>query len=451
MRRQTIFLLIALLVECVVLGLICNAKLQQAAAPVPRIDAMDSVTAEEISKLADDCTTGPEFHKLGIFYLGLNFYPEAAFALGRASELTADSAELAFDYGFALKLIGETEKSNEQFQKAIDLKSAKSAEAMYFIGRNHLRTEDSEKALTAFNKAARIPKAKYESARIATREGRFDDAKELLKDIGRSQPNRVQTSSLLATIAEKQEQQPQKIRFEIETDAKWKGIDEPNNVEWKRINYEEGKIGFSRKQAELIASIKDQMVVGSIAKLRKLQDDEWNRDIQDFFIERAFKTSRFEEAIKLIEERNARVGPSSKWLSRLGECHLNNGNHEEAIKAWIRGAELFSDGGGRTCYESISRYYTSVKPDIQKSIPFQVEGLGAMIFESVQHRQFNDGFGFAKKLVSLDPSSAESSYLLGVTQLGTGRLEEAVSSFKKCIELDPTHGRALRQLSTLGQ
>ena len=451
MRRPTKFLLVVLLVEAVVLGTFCYWKISNSAAPQPRLEAIESITAEGLAAKVEACVTGEQFQELGILYLGNGFFPEANAALNRASELLPQSADVAFDYGYAMSNTDATEASNVQFAKAIELKSEKTTEAMYFIGRNHLRDENSEKAEEAFRKAAKIPRAKYEAAKLLVQKGEIDNALDFLNDIGMTQPNRIETALLLARIAELQGDEKEWMSFNIETMNKWKPIDDPLDEEAERIYQVNKLIGYINQRVELTKSVRERRVVGARAKLEKMQDVEFSDAIQIFLIEHAFKTSRFAKVIELIDERNERLGVSSKWLSKKGECYLNTGDYDQAIVCWNVGAKLNTDEGGRSCSENLSRFYLSVKPDQIKSIPFQIAGLGALVFESIQYRQFKDGVGFAKKLVKLGPESSECHYLLGATLLGSGQLDEAVEAFQRSAELDPTHGRALRQLEALGK
>ena len=450
MRRPTKFLTIALLIEVIVLGWLYYSKVAQSAAPMPRLETVDTLTAADLAEKSKACTTGEEFHELGDLLLAYDFYPEANAAYKRAAELLPESAELAYDYGYSLLQTDQVESSIEQFSKAIELKSERASEAMYFVGRNHLRAGDSEKAEVAFRKAALIPRAKFEAAKILVRKGEIDQAKEYLVDIGKLQPNRVQTSGLLTRIAEKKGDERKWTSYSGDTMNKWKAIDDPIEDEDSRLNSIYRRIGFVAKRIELVQIAKEKLVVGTIDKLKAMQEVDFDSVLQQFLIDRAYRTSRYSEAIELIEERNDRLGVSSVQLSRKAECYMKSGEYDLAVENWVRGAKLNTDAGGRVCNENISRFYLSVQIEEQKSIPFQIEGLGATVFEAVQHREFASGLGFAKKLVELGPENAECYYLQGLTQLGVGQLDNAIESFKKCTQLDPTHGRGLLQLKSLG-
>jgi cytochrome c-type biogenesis protein CcmH/NrfG len=50
-----------------------------------------------------------------------------------------------------------------------------------------------------------------------------------------------------------------------------------------------------------------------------------------------------------------------------------------------------------------------------------------------------------------DPTSAEAQFLYGRVLLGKAKTPEAIAAFKKCLELDPTFGRAKMYLEGMGE
>lgn len=450
MRRATKVFGSIVLIEFLVCGVIYYQKASQATPPIPNLTIVDSLTSTDLRSAVEQCTTPTDWHRLAQIYMANGFYPEARSTFERATQLNPDSAEFAFDYAFCLARMGIVEESNQQFEKAIELGHSNPAAAMFFIGRNHLRAEDPDSAEKAFRKSAQIPLAKYELAKILFRRGKLDESEELLGEVLSAEPNTIQPYVMLAQIAQQNGDQKTWLNNSIEGASKWLRIKSPFGDEREKLKKIITTLGYEKLLAENTILVNQRQNRIARSGLKELQKVEWNLFAQDALIRCAIQSAQIPVSVNLIEERMARFGPASLWLSRLAESQMVLDQPEAAIESWIRGGKLNSDASGRKCYQNLGRYYLESEGDKETSEKYQALGIIGVINESLKFGDFPKAVRLAKAGIELDPESAECFYLLGRAELGVLKSEDAINAFRKCLELQPTHGRAQRQLMALG-
>lgn len=451
MRKTTLFLLLLLLVEAAVLGLLYFEKTNRASAPMPNLASTDELTRIELKTLIENCVTAEQWAELARMFMGQGFYPEAKSAFKRACELDPDSNKLAFDYGFCLGRTGNIEESNRQLERAIELGHSKSVEATFFIARNHLRAGDTDAAEVAFRKSKSLSISKYELAKLLYRKGELDDAETVAKELLSEEKDTVQSLSLLSNIRKKKGDKLNALGNSIASRLHWsRRIPTPFGKERSKLMDSYGKIGYGKLLNEMVQKTNQRKNLEARKGLQELLEMEWNLAAHESLVKCTNQSSRTNIAIDLINERIKRFGPSSKWYARLGETYLQREEVEKALEAWKIGAKLNSDEFGKNCYRNLARYYIEQKYDMETSYKYQKVGIIGFSTEALGSGEYSKALPFATKAVELAPESAEAHYKLGETLVGLGRLEGALEAFKKCVELEPTHGRGIMQLRALG-
>jgi Flp pilus assembly protein TadD len=79
----------------------------------------------------------------------------------------------------------------------------------------------------------------------------------------------------------------------------------------------------------------------------------------------------------------------------------------------------------------------------EKSLFYQAIGAELYAKEGILLEEFKLANQQASLAVKFNPSSAEAFYLLGRSELGLGMTDAASRAFRRCLELEPTHGRSL--------
>lgn len=450
MKRSTKFFAVIVAVQLAVFGWMYYSRYALPSPPVPNLSIIDSRTAGELKEVIEKCTSPEDWHQLARYYMALGFYPEARATFGRAVELNPDSAEFAFDYAFCLSRMAIVEESNRQFQRAIDLGHEKAAAAMFFTGRNHLRDENPDAAKAAFRKSATIPLAKFELAKVLFRNGELEESESLLNEVLLAEANTIQPYVLLAQVAQQKGDRREWLINSIEGANKRLRTKSPFGEERKRVQETFSSIGYAKELRRNEILVNQRAEIDARGPLKDLQDIEWNIQTQDVRIRCATQSANIVRSVDLINERMERFGPASTLLSRLAESHRMLGNLDQAVEAWIRGGKLNTDKYGPKCYQYLARYYQESSGDRELSEKYQALGIIGVIQETLRVEEYKTAASIARTATKLAPDSAEYYFLLGRAQMGLAKRDEAVIALQKALELDPTHGRAQRQLEALG-
>lgn len=201
MTRIQWLLLAAIVLEAAVGAAFLRRRLAEPAPPVPDLAAVDTVAAQDIRALIRQCRSPDQWARLGEVYLAVGFFPEAEACLGQAGQLDPASADLAFKHGFALERIGKLEDANDKYQQAVALNHPRPEHCWYYVAKNHLRMEQERAAATAFQKAGKLPGARYELAVIDARAGRLDQAETQARRLAEEHPAAYPPLSLQYRLA----------------------------------------------------------------------------------------------------------------------------------------------------------------------------------------------------------------------------------------------------------
>lgn len=451
MRQEIIFTFSVIAIEVLIFGYFYCQKAFQPTPPKPNLAIVDSFTQDDLAYYRETTKLPGDWHWLGQAYMASGYYAEAMATFARAAELMPDSPFVAFDNGFCLSRVGQLEKSNAEFQRAIDLEHPKSADAMYFVGRNHLRNEDPISAEAAFRRAVKIPLAKFELAKILYRRGDLGEAETLLTEVVRAEKGTVQTFVLRSQIELKRGDVIGAEKQSIEADSKWVRIKSPFGEQRSRLMENNSKFGFYLKAKEAMAKVAQHENRVARTKVKAVLEEEFDLSVHDSFIKLCMFVGRIKEALELIEERIERFGPNSSILLTLGDVRKMRGDDELAVEAWKQGIDINSDKFAKDCCKRLADFYGIRPGEENKSFLYQAIGAELYAKEGILLEEFKLASQQASLAVKFNPTSAEAFYLLGRSELGLGMTEAASIAFNRCLELEPTHGRSLLCLKSIGE
>lgn len=147
---------------------------------------------------------------------------------------------------------------------------------------------------------------------------------------------------------------------------------------------------------------------------------------------------------------------NSIYLDNLAQAYIDNDmlySAETTLKKaislnselhlpYIRLAALFNTGGKYSDAVMLLEKAMKLKPgdpNIYKNI---------VIALTYSDRQ-DEAYGYAQKLIRIEPKVAGNYHLLGKVLSGTGHFDEALSNFKKAIQLDAAYGEAYYDLASI--
>jgi tetratricopeptide (TPR) repeat protein len=414
-------------------------------APVPGFSVVDPVTAADLTRIAEECKTAKQWHELANVYMSAGYFAEADACYRQATKMDPEFGDAIYDHAFCLSRFGKTEPANEKFEQVISLKHPKSANAYFFMGRNHLRDENPDQAAAAFRKASKLPMAKFELARLLFRKSEFDEAEELLADVLEKQPTASRAKLLLSNIAAAKENQPRATSFSSEGSDRTDRIPTPFVDEKIRLGKATQSYGVDQQTADLFKLMGESRFDEAKPGLEKLQSIQWTTQVQDALIRVATAKRDFKEAERLIEEEVARSGPTTIWLGTLGNTREELGDIEGAVEAWKQGAEVRNDKTLPKCLSKLGQYYEK-KGNLEKANEYQVLLFLELARQAITQDQIDQALEYAQRAEKVAPTLAKVQYMLGKVYRKRAENEKSAAAYRKCLELDPTFGRAIVEL-----
>lgn len=203
-------LVIAILVELVAGGWLLASRALRVPPALPADMSDDPLLAAEIRALAAKVDRGgaPEWRMLGEGLLGQGAYAHAESAFARAAALAPQDIEALFGHAFCIDRTGRMAASNPLYRRCLDLPDrtedgvGRRPFALYAIGRNLLRLDDVQGAEAAFRENASFLPAQVQLAKLLVRDGRLGEAVRIVDDLLRQLPLALELHQLKARILE---------------------------------------------------------------------------------------------------------------------------------------------------------------------------------------------------------------------------------------------------------
>jgi len=180
-------------------------------------------------------------------------------------------------------------------------------------------------------------------------------------------------------------------------------------------------------------------------RLHQALSVEWNPNAADSLITAELELGHADEAIRILDEVFARYGPTPQWLVALGDANLLKGNRKQAKLSWERAARIRID---EQAHERLAEYYNE-NGDKKQSTHHRALALHAEGREAFRKNQLDIAFTAFRKAVELAPQQAHSWYYLGECLRFLKKPDSAQKSYRRCLQIDSNHGRALRSLGRL--
>lgn len=419
----------------------------EAGPPLPDFSLSDPITEKELNQLAETGKTPEQWAKLGEAYLATGYFPEAEATLRVAAEKGTTATNL-FRHAFALERVGRIEDAIQQYEAAANLKGGRQADAWYYVGKNHLRLERTDRAAEAFAKAEPLPAARYELALLHAREGRTQEAHTLLEPLAKNHIHAYTPVGMQYRLA-MQTNDPRKL-FELSEafSTRARPLPSPFDSEVDWIMGAANTIGrdgyFLRAGRHAQAGQFHQ----SEAVLRDALEASWNPEIADKLADVIFAQRRPQEALTILQQAVTEGGPQYELLARLGQAQAAQGNLDQAQITWQRGARLATGPGSLELWQDLAE----LAKRSQQNDRFQEYTARASFAEGIFELDSGrpaDAISHFEAATQRKPDWADAWYFLGVCQHRAGQQTDAVKALEKCLGANPHHGRAKRRLAYL--
>jgi len=337
---------------------------------------------------------------LGLVYAAQSEEAKANDHLAKAVRLKPDSAAARSNLAASYAKLGRLDQAQEQFSKAVELEP-NNYETNHNLGEIFVRRGMVAKAVPYLEKAQRINSGSYDNRYDLTLAymvgGRLGDAK----------------SSAKSLIATKETGEAHNLLAQIEE---------------KDGNY-------------LTAANEFQ----AAAKLEPSESNlfDWGGEL---LVHRTL-----DPAVQVFEEGTRRFPKSPRLMVGLGMAYYARGNYDDAVKAFLQGADL--DPTDARCYKFLSRAYDSSPSQAEEVIerfrrfaelqPGNGRALYYYAMSLWKGKRAQDSSvdlgqigSLLQKAISADPRLPEAHLQLGNLTSDQGKFAEAIPEYQRALELD---------------
>ena len=433
-------------VEIVVGGGIVATELSRPQFPIHVEKLLDPYTSESLHHLRMSLSVdkADDWYMLGEAYLAYGSYLQAEACFRRAAELDPESVEIIANWGLALARLGRNTESNERFRSIAENAPALfRPEIWYRIGKNLLREEKSDEAEAAFRRVPEFPSAAYQLAKILMRSDRAEEAKLIIDDLLKAGANVMEINQIAAQCAEiLGDKQASRKYYELTNRA-------PDRIALNRtvslFTERRRRYGSERLLVETTELEKSGRIAESIQRFAKAMQDELGESAVAKIAELEVQLGHPQKAVKWIEAQIDRSGASALILERLGDAYLVMGQQDRTQQAWERGVRV---GVRQELHEKLAQSYelggNADRAQTQRGLVLHIKGLSNYRKNNLSEA-FTDFFAAAQLL----PNRSRTWFYLGQIHRFQGRCAQAKEAYRRCLSIEPGHGRADAALKLL--
>ena len=448
MTRFDGLLIVVLIVEAGVGGVLYwRREVPPPRPPVPELAESDTA-GPDLRELAENCRSTDDWRQLAETYVSYGYFAEADSCYEHLLSSRPGDAETLFESAFLLSRMGRLNESNRRFVEALDAGRADPAECWYFIGRNHLRAENNDRAAEAFTQAREFTAAQLERARIRSRAGDAREALELLRPVLAAEPDKIEPN-LLAYQCYLQLGQPLRAaEFAEKADDVSGRIFSPFQTQWIRLRKAIPRAGY-RKRAERAENWFQQewydLAEEALAESVRMQ---WDEPAVNMLAALATRRGDHQHAVKLLQEILERRGPSCRRFERLADSFADLRDWERAVATLELALQTRSRDDLRGIYGKLANWSRQLgrEADARRYADLRLLWTGKVAFWNADWAKAETELNEAVKRLD---KTADAWFFLAETQRRLKKGNKAREAYRRCLKLDPRHGRALRGMAIL--
>ena len=450
-RRVLVLIVVIELLSCSYLTV---RRLGQYEPVLPKIVYDDPLLEAELSALAQAARSGKsrEWQWLGEGLLGQGFYAEAEQAFRRAVDRDRTNATAQFSLAFCIDRTGRIPESTREYLRAAELARPSPSpigsreHCLYQVGRNALRESHPEEAARVFGQIQNFFPADYQSAKLLVRSNRSAEALPLIEKVLQRMPRSLKFNSLRlhaldqlgpAAAAADAAQILERSEYTVPIDFSTNFV-EPLNK----------RLGIQRE----VVVCQELLTNGAMDELaeklnRLLVVLESSRDPQKSLfrkslIEVEFHRQNADRMWDSIERLKAEGWIDADLLQMEGAAYALQGEMPRAVALWERALRLSPN---IPLYQMLARYYGEQG---NASLRDQHLGQAALLTTRMNFlgNQLEAAERSVKQAQQLIPNDPQVWFYSAEIERSLGHLDQAQASYRRCVALNPHHGRATRAL-----
>lgn len=459
MNRFQQFLVIAIVIESVTVAFDCRLLRRMRQLPPVNWNAglVDDMTARQIRSLERrfDPSDAVSWIHLGLTYRAFGMFPQGEYCYRHADQLSPKDRGYLYTWAECDSLMGQTAEARKIYHRIIDEQSTEplgldtTAYCWLNIGQDYLREENVPAALDAFRKAGDIPKAKFLASRVLIRAGRAQEALVLLDQLLSNAPTVLeynQMKSWAEAALGNTNAAEDFYERSLRTETKMERLDPTFYEQTLKLRELSGGLSLQLKSLRLE---QQGLYPEALKSIREALGVCWTEDRAGIEARLESRLGHNKEAIAIVEDSIRRTGASAPLLEIMAVAYESLGNRDKAREAleqavaiepraelYLKLADLTDDIDGKTRCQSLAQYCS---------------GKQAWLTDGLTEAGLRDALDHFQKATDLFNGHAHTWFYLAETRRYLGDGAGAEAAYKRCLQLNPDDGRALRGLDRLGK
>ena len=361
-------------------------------------------------------------------------YSEAAVPLERLAREMPNSFDVHELLGLVYAAQSEDVKANDHLAKAVRLKP--------------------DSAAARSNLAASCAKL-----------GKLDQAQEQFSKAVELEPNNYETNHNLGEIYVRRGMVAQAVPY-LQKAQKINATSYSNGFDLTLAYMVSGKLSDARNSAKALLSVKETGEAHNLLAQIEEKDGNYLAAANEFQAAAKLEPSEsnlfdwggellvhrtLDPAVQVFEEATRRFPKSPRLAVGLGMAYYARGNYDDAVKAFLKGADL--DPTDARCYKFLSRAYDSSPSQANEVIErfrryaeLQPENGRALYYYAMslwKGKRAQDSSldlgqigSLLQRAIAADPKLPEAHLQLGNLTADQGKFAEAIPEYQRALELD---------------
>lgn len=361
-------------------------------------------------------------------------YAEAVAPLEKLVKEVPDTFEVQELLGLVYAAQGADGKANEHLAKAVQLRP-RSAEARSNLAASYARLGKMDLAQEQFAKAAEL------------------------------EPDNYETNHNLGEIYIRRGMVPQALPY-LERAQRLNATSYDNGYDLSLAYMLTGRLGDARTAVQQLLKIKETAELHNLLAQIEEKDGNFVKAANEFQAAAHLEPSEnnlfdwggelllhrtLDPAVQVFEEATKRYPNSARLMVGLGMAYYARGNYDDAVKAFLRGADL--DPTDARCYKFLSRAYDSspsqanevierfrryaeLRPDDGRAQYYYAISLWKGKRAQDLTLDLKQIEGLLQRAIAADPKLAEAYVQMGNLNSDQGKFAEAIPQYQRALELD---------------
>ena len=454
MHRLQRLLLFIIAGELLVCGFYALQRLSQHQPVLPVMAFDDPFLKADFAALAESARRGDssDWQLFGEGLLGQGFYGEAELAFLRALELDPRNGTAQFGLAFCVDRTGRVEESTREYLRAAEMTQSLPApigsreHCLYQVGRNSLRREQLQPAEKIFQGILAFTPAAYQHSKLLIRSGRSAEALPEIDKVLEKSPRSLKFNSLRLRALEDLGRQSEiaDSAGQLERSQYEFPIDLSSNF----VEPLSQRLGINREVEackQLLASGDMDAVARKLNELLVLLEPTTHPQkylLRKSLIEVEFQRQDADQMLASIAQLQEAGVSDADLLQMEGAAYSLRGDKQRAVELWLRAVQRSPNV---PLHQILARHY-----DDLGDTPSRDQHLGQAALLMTKIYDWSNQLEAAQRSVSeaqtLLPENDQVWFYSAEIKQALGHPAEAQADYRRCVELNPGHGRAIRAL-----